>query len=228
MLFRSFLVPWWEFHHFNSKWTYPPEFQKYVVPAYIFVWVISIYFMKGYRQQIRVLNYLKGIGLGSILILTFYSLLSEKYRYSRALILLGTAWLLAFGLFVRAALHFLFRRQFRIFELDTKRIVVVSEYSEIENILKNLQSNKLSSELIGYVDTENSNSLQLSDLYLGNISKLEQIIRINRINEVLFCSQSLSAEKIIQTMHQLSRLDVEFKIISGNGTIIGSNSILAL
>ncbi len=56
--------------------------------------------------------------------------------------------------------------------------------------------------------------------------KTFQIIEIEKINEVVFCSKNLSSQLIIEQMLQLVNLKVDFKIAPPESlSIIGSNSI---
>jgi len=61
---------------------------------------------------------------------------------------------------------------------------------------------------------------------LGPYNQLQDIIRINKVNEIIFSAKAISSEEIIQNMMKLSRLNIDFKIAHPEGlSIIGSNSI---
>jgi O-antigen biosynthesis protein len=218
-----FLVPLWAS---LRPAIYPAEYQIFVVPAYALLWITSIYISGGYKKAVRLRNFIKGVGLGTILILTLYSLLSESYRFSRVLILLGAAWLMFAGLISRIGLYFFNKNWFSILDFEKHKIIVAGDYQHIEKVMDKIPALDAKHELTGWVGT-NSN-INPSGNYLGSIDKIEQVIKINRINDVYFCSQSLTATEIISYMHRLSRLEVDFKIISENGTIIGSNTIKQL
>jgi hypothetical protein len=53
-----------------------------------------------------------------------------------------------------------------------------------------------------------------------------EVIRINRINEVIFSTRELTASQIINSMHLLSKYNISIKIApTGERLIIGSKSI---
>jgi len=90
------LTPFWANIKFQAADYYPAEYLQFVVPAYILIWIISIYINNGYDKPARPVNILFGIITGTIFILIIYALLPSYLRFSRALILLGG--LLALGL----------------------------------------------------------------------------------------------------------------------------------
>ena len=62
--------------------------------------------------------------------------------------------------------------------------------------------------------------------YLGDISQIEDIVRVNKVNELIFCANDLSSQEIIRTMLHFSNTNLEFKIAPSESlSIIGSNSI---
>jgi len=59
---------------------------------------------------------------------------------------------------------------------------------------------------------------------LGPYNQLPDIIRINKVDEIIFSAKVISSEEIIQNMMKLSRLNIDFKIAHPEGlSIIGSN-----
>ncbi len=82
--------------------------------------------------------------IGTIAILLAYSLLSESYRFSRAIILLGTFW----GIISMSAIRFIFNNfNVNIFELasnENRRLVIVGDNKEaerVENLLRKTYNN---------------------------------------------------------------------------------------
>mgnify|MGYP003381593121 FL=1 len=71
---------------------YPSEFMELAVPGYLLIWITSVFFSGGYDSPIRLSKVIRGIFTGTLIILVIYALLPEAYRFSRALILLGSVW----------------------------------------------------------------------------------------------------------------------------------------
>lgn len=224
LIFSGFLLltPWWE-HLKYFEGYYPPKFLKYVVPAYILVWLTAVFFAGGYTKPIRLRAIFKGLFQGTIIILLAYSLISEKYRFSRALILIGAGWAIvaisAFRLFLNAVKINGFR-----FDLQRpKRIAIVGHPAEVKRVKELLTETRVSSEIAGYISIDPDDK---GKDYIGQVDQLEDIIKINRINELIFCAEDLSSGKIIKAMLELSKLEIDYKIAPPESvSIIGSNSI---
>jgi GT2 family glycosyltransferase len=87
-----FLTPLWEKFRFGITDYYPPVFYQLVVPAYILIWLLSVYYSGGYEKPVKLWKVISGHLTGTIIILVLYALLPEAYRFSRALILIGSLW----------------------------------------------------------------------------------------------------------------------------------------
>jgi lipopolysaccharide/colanic/teichoic acid biosynthesis glycosyltransferase len=62
--------------------------------------------------------------------------------------------------------------------------------------------------------------------YLGSLERIRDIVRINRIEEVIFCSEDIRSNTIISAMLELADSDTDIKIAPPESmSIIGSNSI---
>jgi O-antigen biosynthesis protein len=222
--YMGFIVarPYWENYKFSGSGTYPVFFLNVMVPAYILFWLISIWLNGGYTRPFRMLKVRRGILAGTLAILLVYALLPETLRFSRALIIIGTAWALLFSHINRLVVN-LFKTPFTTeFTKAKKRIVIVGEKNEAERVYSILRHSHIIPELIGIVGpTENT-----SKEYMGHLGQLNDIIRINNIEEIIFCGKNLSSGEIIKNMLQFSRENVEFKIAPPESlSVIGSNSI---
>ena len=97
-----FITEYWQQNFlFLHGGHYPPEFISIVVPAYILIWLISVYIIGGYDKPIKLMKIFQGLFIGTMIILVIYALLSEEYRFSRALIILGAVWSLVSMLIIR-------------------------------------------------------------------------------------------------------------------------------
>jgi len=216
------LLPNWEAYKF-ARGYYPPEYLHLAVPIYILIWICSIWLSGGYRKNIRFGRIFKGLLWGSISILVFYSLVDESMRYSRALLLLGSGW--AF-LALPAYRYLLYKLRMTGLELELdkqKRIAVVAALVESNRISELIANSGLKIDTVGFVSPDHSIHKQF---YLGNIHKLREIIRINKIDELIFSSGDIPSQEIIRIMLDLSDLNIDYKIAPPESlSIIGSNSI---
>jgi GT2 family glycosyltransferase len=217
-----FLTPFWENLRFESG-HYPSDFLQIVVPVYIFFWLLGILFSGGYRKPISIYRVARGLVWGSVAILLAYSLVDEEYRFSRALILLGSAWSVFILVFYRMLFHWLKISHFRLDIQKTKRIAIAGHSDEATRVKQIMENTPIEAELAGFIAIDNSDRGQH---YIGPLDQLDEIIRINRIDEIIFCAESISSGDIIKAMLDLSPLDVDYKIAPPESiSIIGSNSI---
>ena len=224
LIFAGFalITPVWEKLRFTEG-HYPPEFLFVAVPIYILFFFLGILFSGGYKKQISLFKLARGIFWGSISILLVYSLVDEKYRFSRALILLGSGWALFTLVAYRLVFHWLRIPRFRLRIKKSKKIAIVGHSKEASRVKKILENTRIQSEMAGFIALDKSDK---GKHYIGHLNQLTEIIRINRIDEIVFCAENLSSAEIIRAMLDLTKLDVDYKIAPPESiSIIGSNSI---
>lgn len=217
-----FLTSYWENVRFESGY-YPPEFLQFVVPVYILFWLLGILFSGGYKKPVNLYKISRGVLWGSISILLVYSLVDERFRFSRALILLGSFWAVFILLVSRLIFHGLKIRGFRLDIKKTKKIAIVGHSVEAKRVKELLEATQIQSEMAGFIALDKTDK---GENYIGELIQLTEIIRINRIDEIIFCAENISSAQIIRAMLDLTQLDVDFKIAPPESvSIIGSNSI---
>jgi hypothetical protein len=85
---------------------------------------------------------------------------------------------------------------------------------------------------IGYVDSERNASLngkpmeEFMQYHLGTTERLADIAEVYRADEIIFCANDISSQKIIASMSQITGREIEFKIAPPESMfIIGSHSV---
>lgn len=209
---------------------YPPIFMWLVVPLYIVIWLYSIYLNGGYDRPLRIARAVRGIISGTVFILVVYALLSEEYRFSRALILLGTAWASLSAASLRILLDFTGVKGYRLERNEKKNLIIVAEPEEGRRILSILQFSNSPVSFIGFVaakdDVDEQKVNEYAGYYLGTINNLKETTALYSVSEVIFSAKDISSQEIINQMLFLSQMDVEYKIAPPESLfIIGSNSI---
>lgn len=208
---------------------YPSEFMNIAVPAYILLWITGAYLGGGYDKPWRLTRLVRGLLSGTLVILVVYALLPESFRFSRALILLGTAWACLVLPLLRVALHFSGKKDFRIADTIRKRFIIAGDAVESQRILSLLMMSGNSSSFVGFVSDEGKREDQPSAMqshFLGNTSALPDLLRVYEANEVIFCGKNLSSAEIIGQMLRVQDPGVEIKIAPPESLfIIGSHSI---
>lgn len=197
---------------------YPPQYTLLVIPLYIVLLMLCSWLYGGYQKPVRVMRIVKGMAVGTAMLLVFYSLLNESQRYSRALLLLGCGWTLVSSLGIRGLLSLLHRPGFDLRPQSLRRCIIVGGKEEAARV-RQLYESLGCARIVNIIDS------------LPDSQKLNDTIHIYRVDEVIFCSKDLSVQQIIDLMTDLSQLpgrrqQVEYKIVpSESDFIIGSNSI---
>jgi len=72
-----------------------------------------------------------------------------------------------------------------------------------------------------------SSSTEITDSeQIATINQLDEFVRVNGIDEVIFCGQNVSSQDIIKNMLTLSALGIEYKIApADSSSVIGSSSV---
>ncbi len=215
-------IPLWGKHHFSEPDYYPPDFLYVVVPSYVLVWFFAILLSGGYSQPIKPLKVFRGIIAGTFFILMGYALLPESMRYSRILIIFGGIWALFGALLIRGLFSLLNFSWLKINFLEAnKKILIVANIDESRRIVNIIQHADIKSDIVGRIAIDNNTQDSI-----GKIEQLEEVVRVNKIDEIVFGSESMESEHIIQHMLKFSNQNVDFKIAPPESfSIIGSNSI---
>jgi GT2 family glycosyltransferase len=203
---------------------YPFELVGIVLPAYMFVWLISVYLSGGYDKPVKLSATYGGIAIGSIVILILYALLPESLRFSRALIFLGTLWFLLITTINRFAAHLLKLEGFRLGRDQKKRFLVIGDEAEARRVESILKSTTIKPDFVGLVLHDSNSNVPVD--FIGHIGQAKDILNIYNINEVIFCSKSVPHHLIIDKMTAWHHTQVDYKIAPEDSlSIIGSNSI---
>jgi len=217
-----FLFPYWEQWRYGPGY-YPEFLLKYAIPAYLVVWLLSLYYSGGYEKPVSLLKIFRGMGWGTLIILVVYSLLPESIRFSRAIIVLGALLSTVLILLIRIFLHLVPGKQFSLGRQAPKKVAIVGDTLSCNRVKAMLGQTGVKFDLVGSISPGTE---ILSDESIGTLDQAEEIVRINELDELIFCSESLSSQLVIKTMLALTPYKLEYKIAPPQSvSIIGSNSI---
>lgn len=218
-----FFVPFWERIHLSEASSYP-DFIWYILPIYTIIWLISSYYSGAYDKPVKIKSIFSGVSIGTVVILILYALIDTKYRFSRALILIGALYSSVVMTIIRLILSSLSKyTKYSIYSRRKRKVFIVGEEEEARRVQEILSQISLKIEVLGFIsanENENKNG------FVGSLNQIEEIIKIYKADEVIFCAKNLSTEDIISRMLVLSGLDISVKIAPEDSiSIIGSNSI---
>ncbi len=201
----------------------PQDLLNNGLPIYTLVWFLSQIFTGGYDKPLQLVKNAFGALVGTGIILMIYALLSKEYQFSRLIILIGGAWILVYYLLSRLALHFLGGETYRIGGSKNKRFVIVGDLEEVERVSELLRQTKSKVQSVVYLSHTDAKT---DDSFVGTLNQLDQVIDIQKIDEVIFCAKNMSAATIISKMSELEGSKLDFKIAQPETSfLIGSNSI---
>jgi len=155
-----------------------------------------------------------------VILLAAYSLLPEKYRFSRGVILMGG---IAAGLMI-TLVRWLFIELKWIKETDTEekkfqQTVVVASAKEYAEVLQVITQAGLQDRILGRIKSNGDN-----ENAIGNFSNLQNLVTHLNIREVVFCEGSLSFQQIISALVILPK-HINYRFMAmGSQCIIGSDS----
>ncbi len=216
---------YWE--QYVKQLHYPAVYMYAVVPAYVLIWVIASYLTGGYDRPIKISKTIRGILSGTVFILVVYALLNEQYRFSRALIIMNTAWACLIASLMRLVINAMGSKKLALAGDVKKRLIIVADTDDAKRILSLLQLTGSSTNFVGYVQAGKTDfNDELHDFKLGTLNQLNEIIEVYGADEVIFSAKNLSSQAIIDQMLAVRSRDVEYKIAPPESMfIIGSNSI---
>ena len=214
------LTHFWQQNIKNT--VYPAFFIQIILPFYIVLWLVSVYFSGGYDKPFTTQKMVRGILVGTVFIAALYGFLPENLRFSRGLILAGAALATALMLGIRLVLHLLQVGDSSISTPTQKTMIAVANTQELAKLMELLPQTQTNPIFLGFVSHEATDAQ--NPLYLGN--DLEQAIAIFKPKEIVFCGGAVSNKTIVELMMALKNKNLSLKIMPERSQfIIGSHSV---
>jgi len=188
-----------------------------IFPIYSLVWLTSLYLSGAYapRGKYHLKPLISGAFLGLLVNATF-TYFFKQFAYSRVVILIS------FGLIVLAL--GIWRVLYRVFGpyavkhplSKLRRAIIVGSGKEGVRILKKLRKRPdLPFEICGFVDFEEKNVGREVDgtEVLSTIDNIREVIRVENVSDVIFSSDRISNEQILETIANARQSGVSFRIV---------------
>ena len=216
-----FLKYFWARYYYDDPGYYDPTFVFFNIPFYITIWLGSVFFTGGYDERYNLRRLVRGLVIGTVVLSAVYGYLPLHLRPSRAIVLLGAVWAVTGLAGLRMLIHFIRTGNLNVGLSRPDNLVIVGSATESQRVQHLLGQAQVRKNFIGTVSPESTQDIAT---YLSDISRLDEVAQIYKVDEVIFCSNDVSAEQI---MHWMTRLgsDVDFKIVPKESiSIIGSSS----
>jgi GT2 family glycosyltransferase len=222
LLYRI-IASFWGTYKFGAGYIFPVIFPEIIMPVYTIIILLSIALLSGYKIPSKTENAVTGILTGTMIILVIYALFPLNLRFSRAIIIFGgLASLLIIPLW-RLLISLIFPVIADNPFSKIRRTIVVAESEGYSKVMNLISSIGIKNKVAGRVSLDKND---MKEEVLGNIEQLREVIRINRIKEVIFTTNKMTAAQIIDSMHLISDFNVTIRISSaGEKYIFGSKYV---
>lgn len=198
---------------------FPPTFFYINIPIYVIVWLVSMWFFGVYQQQNKWRTLLMAQIAGTFIIAVCYAFFPDFLRTSRGIIL--------FALFMNILLLSIYRclyhcqnNSLHAYLYNEKKYIIIASEKEANTISAQLSTTHLNHLYLGFISLQNGLKAKK---YLGSIESLHDILEAYKPNEILFSTEDLTTQFIIETMSKINE-PIVFRLVTKNNTIISSTS----
>jgi len=209
----------WADFYFRDSSHYKTTNIDLLLFVYVLIWVFLLWLMGHYDKKENKYGIITGIGAGTVFILITYALLPEQMRTSRALILIGSIVTLCVVSLTKAL--FSLRRNKSRMDSTEKNLALVANKENAKKLLQIILKSDTKLENIHFISPT---SLNDDPYYSSSIDKLPALVKVLKINEIIYSSEDVSMKEIIRSMTSMES-EVSFRIGGDDSlSIIGSNN----
>ncbi|MEO0137761.1 MAG: glycosyltransferase [candidate division WOR-3 bacterium] len=190
---------------------------RVIFPIYTIVWFLSIYLSGCYqgRKKYHLKPLLGGTIIGFLLNSTF-TYFFKQFAYSRVVILIAALLIILLLSGWRLFYRWLGPHAIKHPLSKLRRTIIVGAGKEGLRILKKLRARPdIPYEICGFVDFDEKNVGKEIDgtEVLSTIENIREVIKIQKIDDVIFSSDRLSNKQILETISYAHGTGVNFRIV---------------
>jgi GT2 family glycosyltransferase len=213
------LKNFWAGYYYDDPQYFKASVLWFNFPLYTVAWVTTVWLSGGYDGRYEFRRLIRGLVTGTVMLAAVYGLLDLGYRPSRVLLLLGALWALVATVGLRLLLHLLEFSNLNIGSNRIANLVIVGSAAECARVQELLRQSGIQKNMIGLVSPDPAES----SLGAG-LNDLGEVVRVYRVNELIFCSKDLPARDILTWMTRLGP-QISYKIVPEESlSIIGSSN----
>jgi O-antigen biosynthesis protein len=222
LIFMSvyWLKGYWEEHIKRGNEMYPIEMVTIHIPYYTATWIMSMWFLGSYRNRWDFSKMIQALLIGTALISIIYGFLPNSLRYSRGIILFGTLVVAAILFAWRTALHFLKYQTLNFSHRNNTKSILVGDKKNWNKVTQLLHSYNQNYQQLGYVNDGEKDSTN----WLGRVNQLQEIVKIYDVNEIIFSTNNITAERTMQLMTKIGPHVNYYTLPADSNFVIGSHS----
>lgn len=205
---------------------FPATFFYVNIPIYIITWLFSMWFFGVYDKVTKWRRLLVGLTTGTLMIAIWYAFFPNFLRTSRGVIVIGFLLNIILLSAYRFLLYYI-KGTLHAFIKDEKKYIVIAGEKEANTISEQISKSHLKHNYAGFISLNNGINLPAgrhgNPKNLGSIDNLHDILETYKPNEILFSTEELSTQFIIETMSKIDK-PVAFRLVTKNNTMISSTS----
>ncbi len=216
-LFAVISATWFWNRFVKPETVYERELLLFAFPAFTLIFLAVAYYAGLYDRQQKKGRVIHSTIFSVVIVLALYSLLPEKYRFSRGILLLGSL----FSFILLGINRILLRKWGWIEEEEDEKLgtVIVGTGKEYEEVTRLMQVADKEERVLGRIALTKDGQASITTL-----DKLGEFLHEVPLREIIFCQGELSFKNIIERSAQLNT-DLRVRIHAmGSGAIVGSDS----
>ncbi|MCB0507229.1 MAG: glycosyltransferase [Chitinophagales bacterium] len=198
---------------------FPSTFFYFNIPIYVAIWFLSMLVLRVYKRQHKWKQLVLSQLIGTLLIAVCYAFFPNSLRTSRGIILFG----FLSNLLILSSYRILYHWQnnsLNAYLNIKKRYLIIANEQNANAIVTYFSQTQNKYEYLGYVSLHNG---ILSKHNLGTIEQLQDIVEAYKPDEILFSTDEITTQFIIETMSKI-KIPIVFRLVTQNKTIISSSS----
>lgn len=198
---------------------FPLTFFYVNIPIYVLTWLSSMWLFGVYERNTKWRRLLAGLMAGTLTIAIFYAFFPNFLRTSRGVIVAGFILNVLLLSSYRFVLYFA-NGTLGTFIKDERKYIIIGSEKEAATIAAQIAKSHLKHTYIGFISLSNGLKNQKN---IGTIESLHDILEAYKPNEILFSTEDLPTQFIIETMSKIKE-PIAFRLVTKNNTIISSTS----
>lgn len=217
----------------KPSWRGFPEYAEwivYTIPALLQIIIAS--FAGAYQKnKLSILKVLISIAI-SFPLLTSLTFFFKQFAFSRAAILIAYILVLLSFILWRILFKQLFHKLFIYDSEKQKRTLIVGTKNNALNIASKLKHKRTElRNIVGLISSSYKDVGNKIDSFeiIGTDQNIQKVIRDYKVDEVIFSSDELSYNQMIQIISSLRKENIEFKVVgSDQDFVVGKTSVSIL
>ena len=188
---------------------------------YTSIWVLCLAMYGHYSKVSNAKSLLRGVSIGTILILVVYGLLPLEFRSSRMVLLMGAGATLLISWLTTLLWNRYNSNKWTLSRNPKLNVLIAGSETNAQSIKELTTKSNPNLQLVGNVSI---GKISQSGKAIGTVKNLKDIAKEYKVDEIIFSAKDMSYHQIVTQMNQLGNR-YQYKIAGEPHVgVIGSNS----